>query len=101
LLDETVRVLTEHFGCSIRFASLTKRRIARRSVFVEPRISRHQVPNDPDDSPIPAAALEAGADYLVSNDRHLLDLNPYEGLRIVSMSEYRAILIAEGFLRDI
>ena len=31
--------------------------------------------------------------------RHLLDLNPYEGLRIVSMTEYYAILVAEDIIR--
>ncbi|MDB5172098.1 MAG: hypothetical protein JWN51_871 [Phycisphaerales bacterium] len=39
--------------------------------------------------------LTAGADYLVTNDRHLLLLDPYEGLRIVSMGAY------ENLLRDL
>jgi hypothetical protein len=41
---------------------------------------------------------EPGVDYLVTNDRHLLDLNPYEGLRLVSMAEYRQVLVTEGIL---
>jgi predicted nucleic acid-binding protein len=40
--------------------------------------------------------LHAGADYLVTNDRHLLELDPYEGLRILSMSAYYDLLRAEG-----
>jgi hypothetical protein len=44
------------------------------------------------------AALGAGADYLVTNGRHLLDLNPYEGLRIVSMAEYHQILVNDGVI---
>ena len=42
--------------------------------------------------------VSAGADYLVTNDRHLLALNPYEGLRIISMTDYHQVLVAEGFL---
>jgi hypothetical protein len=28
----------------------------------------------------------------------LLDLDPYEGLRIISMAEFHAILVAEGLI---
>jgi predicted nucleic acid-binding protein len=52
----------------------------------------------PDDSPILRAALTASVDYLVTNDPHLLDLSPYEGLRNVSMSAYYRLLHAEGLL---
>jgi len=36
--------------------------------------------------------------YLVTNDRHLLSLDPYEGLRIISMKEYEQLLIDRGIL---
>ena len=65
---------------------------------VEPGTSRHGVPDDVKDTPILCAALEAGVDFLVTNDRHLLGLNPYEGLRIVSMTEYYDILVSEGLI---
>ncbi len=42
--------------------------------------------------------MTAGVDYLVTNDRHLLGLDPYEGLRIISMSEYRQTLVNEGLI---
>jgi len=96
VLDEIERVLEEHFDHSRRFAVLTSRRVRRRATFVEPSPSRHEVPADPDDSPILRAALTAGADYLVSNDSHLLTLSPYEGLRVVSMSDYVSLLEEHG-----
>ncbi len=65
---------------------------------VEPGASRHEVPSDANDSPILRAALEAGVDYLVTNDRHLLDLHPYEGFRIVSITTYHQLLAAEGLI---
>ena len=97
LLDELERV-TEELGFSPRLASLTRRRIVRRANVVEPGASRHDVPNDAKDTPILRAALDAGVDYLVTNDRHLLDLDPYEGIRIVSMAEYYGILVSEGLI---
>src|SRR5438093_1225979 len=68
-------------------------RVARRAIMVEPGASRHQVPDDPADTPILRAALAASSDYLVTNDRHLLDLDPYEGVRIISMTAYRELLV--------
>jgi putative PIN family toxin of toxin-antitoxin system len=98
LLDEFERVMTEQLGSNNRFASLSRRRIVGRATLVEPGASRHEVPDDLKDTPVLRAALEAGADYLVTNDLHLLALNPYEGLHIVSMTEYHAILVSEGLL---
>lgn len=99
VLDEFNRVMTEQLGFSARFAAISRRRIVRRASMVESGASRHRVPDDVKDTPILHAALDAGVDYLVTNDRHLLDLNPYEGLRIVSMAEYHDILVAEGLIR--
>lgn len=99
VLDELERVITEELGFSQRLASLSRRRIIRRATMVEPGASRHDVPKDPQDTPVLRAALEAGADYLVTNDRHLLDLHPYEGLRIVSMTDYYQLLRTEGLVR--
>jgi predicted nucleic acid-binding protein len=93
-----VRVL-ERLGFSRRLAVVSRQRVIRRTTLIEVGTSRHEVPDDAADSPILQAAVAAGADYLVTNDRHLLDLDPYEGLRIVSMTDYRRVLVNEGHLR--
>jgi predicted nucleic acid-binding protein len=98
VLDELEKVLTDELGHARRLAFLSRRRIVRRSILVEPAESRHVVPDDPNDSPILRAALEAGTDYLVTNDPHLLSMNPYHGLRIISMAEYYQLLTARGLL---
>jgi uncharacterized protein len=99
LAHELERVLTEKLGFSRRLALLSRRRIVRRAKLVVPGESRHVVKQDPADSPILRAALAAPADFLVTNDAHLLALDPYEGLRIVSMNGYHQLLRDEGFLR--
>jgi len=98
LLDELERVLTEKLGFPLRVARLTRQRVAHRAVLLDPPASRHLVPGNPADSPILQAALAAGADYLVTNDRHLRTLHPYEGLRIISMTDYFELLRNEGLL---
>jgi len=40
----------------------------------------------------------ASVEYLVTNETHLLDLSPFEGMRIVSMSEYYRLLQDRGLL---
>jgi putative PIN family toxin of toxin-antitoxin system len=98
VLDETERVLVEKLGFSRRFGLLTRDHVRRRASLATLPASRHQVPNDPADSPILAAALTAGADLLVTNDAHLLALHPYQGLRIISMSAFYQLLIDEGHI---
>jgi putative PIN family toxin of toxin-antitoxin system len=99
VLDEVEHVIVDHLDFPRRLASLSRRRIARRATAVIPPASRHAVPDDPADSPILRAALSAGADYLVTNDRHLLRMGPYESLRIVSLRNYEQLLVDEGLLR--
>jgi predicted nucleic acid-binding protein len=54
------------------------------------------VPADPKDDKIVAAAFECAAEYVVSEDRHLLDLGIFGGIRIVN----RDTLLAELDRRD-
>ncbi len=98
VLDEIHQVLVEDFAFSTRLARLTQQRCIRRSQYVAPRLARHTVSDDRDDSPILQAAVEAAADYLITNDMHLLRLNPYESLRIISMSDYYRLLRNQGLL---
>lgn len=47
---------------------------------------------DPSDNVFLAAALEAGADYLVTQDPHLLNLKYYHGTHIVSLAQFARLL---------
>ena len=50
------------------------------------------VPADPDDDKIIAAALEANAAYLISEDKHLLKLGSYRGIKIMNREQFAAEL---------
>ena len=50
------------------------------------------VDEDPDDNKYIACAKQVKADYLVTGDRHLLDLKTYRGIRIVTPAEFLEIL---------
>jgi putative PIN family toxin of toxin-antitoxin system len=98
VLDEVERVMVERLRFSRRLAGLTRQRIRRRTRIIDAAATRHEVPADPKDSAILQSALAGGADYLVTNDSHLLRLHPYQGLRIVSMTEYYRLLVEHGHL---
>ena len=50
------------------------------------------VPDDPEDDMIVAAALESGASYIISEDKHLLDLGEYQGIKIMNREQFDAEL---------
>ena len=89
---EELHDVIQRLGLSRRLANLSRSRALRRGTLVDTPSSRHAVPDDPDDSPILVAALTAGVDYLVTNDAHLRELNPYEGIQILSVAEYHQLL---------
>jgi len=48
--------------------------------------------DDASDNIFLAAALEAGADYLVTRDTHLLSLKYYHGTQIISLAQFARVL---------
>lgn len=51
---------------------------------------------DPKDNFLLELAVTAHADYLVTGDEDLIDLNPYHGLKIVKVKEFEKILHTKG-----
>jgi putative PIN family toxin of toxin-antitoxin system len=48
------------------------------------------VANDPDDDHVVACAVAAAVDYIISGDRHLLDLGRYENIPILNAADFVA-----------
>jgi putative PIN family toxin of toxin-antitoxin system len=64
------------------------------AVVVDGKVSRRVVTADPGDDIYIAAATDGLADYIVSGDRHLLDLVEHEGIRIVTPRTFLSLLEA-------
>ena len=66
--------------------SFISRQVAPRSSlrYTPPRV----VPDDPGDDKLLALALAAHADAVLTNDRHLLGLDPYGPVRILRPAEF-------------
>jgi len=62
------------------------------SIQTPAKIQIDAIPEDPQDNKFIIAAIEGEADYIVSGDRHLKSLKSYQGIAIVSPSEFIQIL---------
>ena len=90
IISEIMRVLREDFaweGYRLHFMRLWLLKIAN---LVSPTLMLRVV-DDPDDDRILECAIEAGSDFIVTNDNDLLRLKEYSGIKIVR---------ANNFLRD-
>ncbi|NBU72101.1 MAG: putative toxin-antitoxin system toxin component, PIN family [Bacteroidetes bacterium] len=64
-------------------------RLFRESVILVETTTPILACRDPKDDKFLELALAAKADVLVSSDQHLLEMNPFKGLRILQLSEFR------------
>ena len=87
LLDEFREVLRRKFGFSDAATYQAEVLFRRISIVVEPQREVTIIIEDPDDSRVLEAALAGDADVIVSGDRHLLRLEAFEGIPIVSLRE--------------
>jgi putative PIN family toxin of toxin-antitoxin system len=58
------------------------------SIEVDVRNIQRLVPDDPEDDKVVATALASEADFLISEDHHLLDLDLQLSVRIIKPKEY-------------
>jgi putative PIN family toxin of toxin-antitoxin system len=56
----------------------------------------HVVTDDPEDDKFVEAAVVGGAEFIVSGDRHLLQLRSHQGVRVLMPATFLAVLDAEA-----
>lgn len=62
------------------------------ALMVEPSVTLSVVVRDESDNRFLECAVEGGADFIVSGDRHLLDIGTYHGIRIITPAAFVAYL---------
>jgi putative PIN family toxin of toxin-antitoxin system len=55
---------------------------------VDPREKLELIEKDPQDNRIMECAIETNADFIISGDKHLLEFNPYKGIKILPPNEF-------------
>ena len=66
--------------------------ILEKSILIIPKRKVNVVKDDSDDNKFIEAALEGKADYIVTQDRHLLNIKEFEGIKMVTPKEFLRIL---------
>lgn len=93
ILKETEKILREKFEWSEGQVLRILNRIKAKAIEVRPKIKVSVIKEKDDDNRILECAVEGKAQYLISGDeRHLLPLKEYQGIRILSPSEFLKFL---------
>lgn len=92
IIDEIVRVLMA-FKVPLQPEDISwwENLILEKSSLVFPTKYLNVVKDDPDDDKFIEAAVEGNAIYIVSQDRHLLDIKEYSGIKILHPHEFLAL----------
>jgi putative PIN family toxin of toxin-antitoxin system len=86
IIDETMRVFRRK-GFDEAALAEALNYISASAAVVSPAEKLNVIENDPDDNKIIECAVAAGADVIVSGDKHLLRLGQYRGIRIMQVRE--------------
>ena len=63
--------------------------------FVEPGERVDAIPDDPDDNRILEAAKSADAAFIISGDKHVLELHEWEGIQVLSPADFIETMIGQ------
>ena len=88
LFAEFVGVLRKKFGYSDEKIEEVEVLFKKRVKFREPRINLNVIKTDPSDNRVLECALETEADFIVSGDKDLLNLESFRDIRIVGPAEF-------------
>jgi len=68
--------------------------VVKSSKPVNPKVKLDLIKEDVEDNRILECALEAGADFIVSGDGHLLKLRKFKGVKIIKPREFLNIILS-------
>lgn len=80
------------FGLSSEIIEAITSELASTAEWVHPTKHLAAIKDDPSDNEVIDCALEANADYIVSGDRHLLELGKCGSVSILNPDEFLALL---------
>ncbi len=94
ILDEFRAVLITKFRHTQAEADEAVAFVRATATLVELPGTLHVIPEDPEDDKFIETAQVAGADYIVSGDRHLLTLGSHAGIPVIKARAFLALLVA-------
>jgi putative PIN family toxin of toxin-antitoxin system len=93
ILYEIEKILRKKFEWDREQVERVLNRIKGKALQVKPKTKISVVKGKEDDNRILECAVEAGAQYIISGDkRHLLPLKEYQGIKILSPSDFLEVM---------
>lgn len=87
IIEEYKEILARDFDYNEQEIGEILERVLQFLTLVTPGIKVDIVKEDPDDNKIIECAVESKAEYILSYDKHLLNLKEYQGIKIVQPEE--------------
>jgi putative PIN family toxin of toxin-antitoxin system len=88
IIEETLGVMRDKFGWTVGQLVNAEETIRSATRVVKPTITLAVVKADADDDRILECAVEAGSEFIISHDNHLLELKTYEGIEIIKAGAF-------------
>lgn len=93
ILDEFARTLKDFkIQMSTNMIEEWRNLIIENSILVEPKVKINVIKEDADDNKFLEAGITGKADFIISQDKHLLKIKEYRGIKIVSPEEALLLL---------
>ena len=92
ILSEYQEILKRDFDFTDAEVSEIMEKVFAFVTLVSPQTKIKAVKNDPDDDVIIECAFESESKYIITYDKHLLNLKEFRGIRIIKPEEARAII---------
>ena len=89
ILQEFYLVISRpKFGFSFLQTELSFKQLLTFSGVIVPTVSILSVKQDPSDNKILECAISGKVDFIISGDHHLIELNAFKGIPIITSSEF-------------
>ena len=92
ILDQLADVLVRKFEWPNPDVPEVRRQFGLFARRVVPTQVIHAVADDPDDNAILECTVAAGSEYIVSGDRHLLQLGAFRSIRVLKVADFLEVL---------
>jgi uncharacterized protein len=95
ILDEMTDVLTRQFDWPEPDILEARRQFGLFAKHVAPTEAVQAVKDDPDDNAILECAIAAGSQYIVSGDRHLLQMGTFRSIPVLKVAAFLELVAQE------
>ncbi len=100
IVEEIVEVLERNFLWPQEKLQTVRPLLLSIAQHVTPHLELSVVERDPDNGRILECSQASRSDYIVTSDKHLLDLKQYAGARVIQPMEFLALLQSGGAIKE-